>query len=1066
VRLGLTGRMLAASAVLAIVVAGAFSILVVEIYELRASSRIAKRADEVTSQASELERLAIDHQTGSRGFAITGQERFLEPLRNARRELPQRAARLEGLILDPGQRALARQILRDIRAYDREYLTPLVATARRDLAAAQRKIASGQGKRRVDAIRADFDRFHAAQRGLSIRRDRQAQDDARRAILLGFSGLTGSVLLILLFAAYLTRAIVTPVRRLSGATELLAGGDLTVRVPERGGGEIGTLARVFNRMADSLLESRDELESQNTELEAQQAELEDAVAGLTDEKERVDAFYAFGELLISGADADSFPNRVLQEISDFARADLGVLYTAAEESGDVLRLTATRGLDPSRLPPELPQTEGLAGRALSEGRPVTASYGDTGIRLQAFGEELTVRHELHVPLLQDHRTRGLLTLARVGERPFSPDEVEAVEHLARQTAVSFASRLAFSSMSKLANINSAVLDATLDGIRMVDLDGNVVISNKAFEEIADSIPGLSHNGNREERRDRTAEMTSDPAGLLTLMERIKNDPDYSGMHELELPELRRSFYLYTTPVRDNDGAHIGRMSVVREVTAEREAERLKSDLVATVSHELRTPLASVLGFTELLRERELDDETRARYLETIYNEARRLTTLINDFLDLQRIEEGSFTLALEPFELAPLLVEQVAVFSGQSERHTLEVEHPDAPLSVTGERDRIAQVLGNLISNAIKYSPEGGAVKVDAKQRNASIRIAVSDQGLGIPADQQGKLFTKFFRVDTSDTREIGGTGLGLALAREIVEAHGGRVGFESEEGAGSTFWFELPTAASASGGRNGATGPNGRVLVVEDDPAAAALLTEYLAEDGFAVEVVATGEDAIARATADSPTLVCLDITLAGELDGWEVLARLKDDARTSHVPVVICTARNGRDRAGVLGASDFLTKPFSRHHLRATIGRLLPASEGSVLVVDDDPAVRRLVVETLRAEGVEIREAADGQAALKEIEERRPDVLVLDLALPELDGFGVLERLQADPGLRTLPVLVLTGTQLSDDQRTQLESRALALLEKSFYSPQELRRLIRRALGEQALDGVEQLHRAEGLR
>jgi CheY-like chemotaxis protein len=408
----------------------------------------------------------------------------------------------------------------------------------------------------------------------------------------------------------------------------------------------------------------------------------------------------------------------------------------------------------------------------------------------------------------------------------------------------------------------------------------------------------------------------------------------------------------------------------------------------------------------------------------------------------------------------------VAVFSGQSERHSIELDHPEQPLSVVGERDRIAQVVGNLISNAIKYSPDGGPVEVEAKQRNGSIRIAVSDHGLGIPADQQRKLFTKFFRVDTSDTREIGGTGLGLALVREIVEAHGGRVGFESEEGAGSTFWFELPAPAPARSESYGSAPQNGRVLVVEDDPAAAALLSEYLVEDGFAVEVVVTGEEGLTRATADPPALVCLDVGLAGELDGWDVLVRLKGDARTANVPVVICTARNGRERAGVLGASDFLTKPFSGNQLRATIGRLLPPSGGSVLVVDDDPAVRRLVVETLRAEGVELREAADGRAALKEIEQRRPNAVVLDLTLPELDGFEVLERLQADPALRTLPVVVLTGTKLSDDERAQLESRTLALLQKSFYSAEELRRLIGRALGQQALDGAEQLERAEGLR
>ena len=229
----------------------------------------------------------------------------------------------------------------------------------------------------------------------------------------------------------------------------------------------------------------------------------------------------------------------------------------------------------------------------------------------------------------------------------------------------------------------------------------------------------------------------------------------------------------------------------------RESERMKTELVSIVSHELRTPLASVLGFTSLLLKREFDTPTRRHYLGIVDAQARRLAALLEDFLDMQRMEHEGLDLDTERVDLASLLDEQAQLYRAQSSKHQLAVAVDERPLPVRGDRNRLAQVIGNLLSNAIKYSPDGGVVSLTAARDGQGVRVTVRDEGLGIPSDQQDRIFTKFFRGDAGATG-ITGTGLGLAVSREIVEAHGGRIGFDSDAGSGSTFWLELPDAADA----------------------------------------------------------------------------------------------------------------------------------------------------------------------------------------------------------------------------------------------------------------------------
>jgi CheY-like chemotaxis protein/anti-sigma regulatory factor (Ser/Thr protein kinase) len=439
----------------------------------------------------------------------------------------------------------------------------------------------------------------------------------------------------------------------------------------------------------------------------------------------------------------------------------------------------------------------------------------------------------------------------------------------------------------------------------------------------------------------------------------------------------------------------------------------------------------------------------------IHSETVRLTNLINDFLDLQRIESGRQEYHFERVDMRELLREGIALFTSAEAQLIWHLEVPDTLSPVQADKDRIRQVLSNLLSNAIKFSPRGGEVTVGTREQGPYVEVWMRDQGIGIPSEAMPRLFSKFFRVDNSQTRHIPGTGLGLALVKEIVEAHQGRVWADSEPNRGSTFYFTLPVAEQPLPAvvvpeslQGGATD----ILLVENDPVFAQLLRERFEGTGLLMTATSYAEQALELTRLSPPRMLLVDIHLAGGMDGWDLLVALKSDPVLQAIPIILITTSAEANLRGLaLAGADYLPRPVSADGLRQAIQRQLPSLSGKrVLVADDDQAFRRQVVELLAAEpNIQVAEASHGREVLRQVAQRVPDLLLLDLLMPDMDGFEVLHRLRADKRALNLPVLVVTSKDLLPDEKAHIKRKMASLVSKKEASLDHFARIVGRVLG-----------------
>ena len=828
--------------------------------------------------------------------------------------------------------------------------------------------------------------------------------------------------LLLAFSAALTiflyRSIARPIARLSEAARGIASGDFSWRTGITRTDEIGRAAGAFDDMASHVAQLIAGLESAQAELFDRESRLTTILASVGD-----------AILIVSPDGTIVQANRAAEALFDRAGVSL----------------------------------EGRAVERYIQRKP------DMNVR--------GVYQELeHGPTKRD--IRGFKA---TGE-PFSMEStasraringawhvVLCLRDMSQRVATEDALRRGLVAAEQARTMTRSVIDAANDVMLLISLDHRVALVNRRHEDFF-GIAGEEILGRSiDEIRPVYERIFANASPFIEAVKRpfAADDPVRSVPLAQDWP-AHRELALIVLPIRGEEDDELGTLCVLRDVSAEREADRLKSDFVSLVSHELRTPLTSIKGYVDLLLEGEVGPLSahQSEFLDIVASSSTRLVSLTNDLLDVSRIEAGQLDLQIAPFDATVQVRNVAAALRPQidGKRQTLIVEIPSVVPDIRGESNRFVQILTNLVSNANKYTPEGGAITIRVDPEGNFVRFTVSDDGAGLTTEEQHRLFSRFYRVRNRATQKVSGTGLGLSISKSLVEAHGGTIGVKSTPGEGATFFFTIPTAASMSHQsavessrpiqiieQNGSIDPNvpartgTRVLIVEDEPDIATLLKRFLERAGHETRIASTGAEAIDLADAYAPSLITLDIALP-DTDGFTVLERLRSNVRTASIPVLVVSVLASTKRERTIGAVDYLTKPVDERQLVESIRVILNGSPDSlILVADDDAPTRRLLRERLVRAGFLVVEAAGGWEALSIAANQKIAMALIDVRMPDLNGIETLRRLRLDEKTRDLPVLMMTASAgIFDAQMQAIESLGATLLRGKNISAEELARVI----------------------
>ncbi|OAE99593.1 hypothetical protein AYJ54_33085 [Bradyrhizobium centrolobii] len=620
---------------------------------------------------------------------------------------------------------------------------------------------------------------------------------------------------------------------------------------------------------------------------------------------------------------------------------------------------------------------------------------------------------------------------------------------------------------------AAAIATISDGFVLYDADDRIVVCNERVREIYPQRADLFQPGTSfcEILDGAVTRSVPDLNGRTPEQWREERLSQHSEPFSVAEHSYRNDLWVRVTQRKTHDGGTVVVYTDITELKrrqidleqAREEAEaanRTKSQFLANMSHELRTPLNAIIGIAEMLHEetQETPDTAFAEPVGRIVRAGKHLLMLINDILDLSKIEAGKLDLYPEELDVAALVgeVAKTTQSIADKNRNQLIVDCPADIGVIRADSTRVRQVLLNLLSNACKFT-EDGEIRLSAARETdgsrGSLVFVVADTGIGITVEQLGRLFQEFSQADGSTTRKYGGSGLGLAISQRLCRAMGGEITVASMPGRGAVFTVRLPDQALpvatqraempavANGGPPiRMMGPAPRVLVIDDDLDALDVMRRFLGKEGFDVLTAQGGQEGLTLARELRPSLITLDV-LMPELDGWHVLRELKSMPELAPIPVIMLTIVDERSKGYALGASEYITKPIDWTRLRAVLHHLSGGpSRKDILLIEDDEQTRRLLASRLAAEGWRIVEAENGQEGLKRLAQRRPSLILLDLMMPEMDGFEFIEALRGNAAFEDIPVIVMTATDLSEAHRQRLNDGIVEFVSKAGCTRDEL--------------------------